>query len=309
MLITRCKLISIYLLLVNSTISVAQIPSVSTGTLQHILNFTSKYVAPHNVDVWLPDGYTTNKKYAVLYMQDGMALFDGNIMWNKQEWGVDETLGCLLREGKVKDCIVVGVWNVGAGRHSEYFPQKPFEMLPKHLQDSLYNISTNGIKLFAGKVSSDNYLKYLVKELKPYIDEHYATLTSAANTFVAGSSMGGLISLYAICQYPKIFGGAACLSTHWTGTFTASNNPIPAAFITYLSKHLPSAKNHKIYFDHGDQTLDALYAPFQLQADAIMRLKGYKDGNFLSLEYPGADHSEKSWSKRLDVPLMFLLQR
>ena len=297
------------LLLILAANCVAQTPKVTSGIIHHIPNFVSKYVTAHNVDVWLPNDYSTGKKYAVIYMHDGMALFDAGIMWNKQEWGVDETVGRLLAAGKIKDCIVVGIWNIGAGRHSEYFPQMPFNMLPEHLQDSLNSINTNGVKLFAGKINSDNYLKFLVKELKPYIDNHYATLSDARNTYVIGSSMGGLISLYAICQYPKVFGGAACLSTHWTGTFNVENNPIPAVFMKYLKTHLPSPKNHKLYFDHGDQTLDALYGPFQQQADAAMRLKGYNNENFLSRIFPGADHSELSWSKRLEVPLVFLLGR
>jgi enterochelin esterase-like enzyme len=285
----------------------AQTPKVSSGTIQHIANFQSKYIPARNVDVWLPDGYDAGKKYAVLYMQDGMALFDAAIMWNKQEWGADETMGKLLAEGKIKDCIVVGIWNGGANRHAEYFPQKPFETLPQQKQDSIYNIGTNGNKLLSEKIQSDNYLRFMVQELKPYIDSHYSTLTDRANTFIAGSSMGALISLYAICEYPKIFGGAACLSTHWPGTFSVDNNPIPAAFMAYLGKHLPSPKKHKIYFDHGDQTLDALYQPYQQQADALMQSHGYTAINWLSKEYPGADHSENSWSKRLNEPLVFLL--
>jgi enterochelin esterase-like enzyme len=287
----------------------AQTPKLSSGTIQHIENFPSKFVPARNVDIWLPDGYDAHKKYAVLYMHDGMALFDASIMWNKQEWGVDETISKLLAENKIKDCIVVGIWNGNANRHREYFPQKPFESLPAKTQDSIYNIKAGDNKLFSGKIQSDNYLKFLVQELKPYIDSHYPVRKDAGNTFIAGSSMGGLISLYAICEYPKVFGGAACLSTHWPGIFAADNNPVPAAFMAYLSKHLPSPQRHQIYFDHGDQTLDALYAPFQQQADSIIQAKGYTAKNWQSLVFPGADHSENSWRKRLDVPVLFLLGR
>ncbi|QKJ31282.1 alpha/beta hydrolase [Mucilaginibacter mali] len=298
------------LLIFVSTITFAQTPKVSSGTIQHIEKFPSKFVPARNVDIWLPDGYSINKKYAVLYMHDGMALFDAAIMWNKQEWGVDETMGRLLAEHKIKDCIVVGIWNGNADRHHEYFPQKPFESLPAQVQDSLYDIGSTAGKLLSAKVNSDDYLKFIVRELKPYIDSHYPTLKDQGNTFIAGSSMGGLISLYALCEYPKVFGGAVCLSTHWPGTFALDNNPIPVAFMAWYGKHLPSARSHKIYFDHGDQTLDALYAPYQKQADSLMLAKGYTQGkNFLSKFYPGADHSENSWGKRLDVPLVFLLGR
>lgn len=296
------------LLILISAKAIGQTPKVNSGSIQHIEKFPSRFVPARNVDVWLPDGYSANKKYAVLYMHDGMALFDANIMWNKQEWGVDETMGKLLAERKVKDCIVVGIWNGNADRHHEYFPQKIFESLPARVQDSLYDIGAAAGKLLSGKVNSDAYLTFIVQELKPYIDSHYATLKDRQNTFIAGSSMGGLISLYAICQYPDIFGGAACLSTHWPGTFSVDNNPVPAAFIGWFGKHLPSPRNHKIYFDHGDQTLDAMYAPYQLQMDTLMKNRGYTEGvNWESRFYPGADHSENAWSKRLDVPVVFLL--
>lgn len=290
-----------------STSALAQQALVSKGSIRHIEGFKSNYVPPRNVDIWLPAGYDSTQKYAVLYMHDGTALFDASIMWNKQEWQVDENMAKLLDDKKIRNCIVVGIWNGNANRHSEYFPQKPFELLSKRQQDSLYQISAGNGKLFAGKISSDAYLKFIVKELKPYVDAHYPTLRNQPNTFIAGSSMGGLMSLYAICQYPKVFGGAACLSTHWPGTFALEANPIPAAFISYFGKHLPSPKNHKIYFDHGDQTLDALYAPYQQQMDALMQANGYSAGNFQSKVFPGADHSENSWSKRLDIPLVFLL--
>ena len=147
-----------------------------------------------------------------------------------------------------------------------------------------------------------------MEELKPFIDKTFPTLPDVNNTFVAGSSMGGLISLYAICEYPEVFGGAACLSTHWVGTFATDNNPIPAVFMNYFGSHLPNPANHKIYFDYGDKTLDALYKPFQLKMDQIMKLNGFTSKNWITKEFQGADHSEKSWCKRLDIPVVFLLK-
>ncbi len=88
--------------------------------------------------------------------------------------------------------------------------------------------------LFGGKIYSDEYLKFLVKELKPFVDKNYSTYTDAPHTFMMGSSMGGLISMYAICEYPEVFGGAICMSTHWPGIFVSENNPIPLAFQNYL---------------------------------------------------------------------------
>lgn len=298
---------SIYftLIFLFSGAAFSQTPKVSNGTIEHHQNFPSKFVPARSVDIWLPDGYDQNKKYPVLYMHDGMALFDSTIMWNKQSWHVDQVLTKLAAEKKIRECIVVGIWNGDARRHAEYFPQKPFESLPANQQDSLYKLADH--KLLVEKIQSDNYLKFLVYELKPYVDTHFSTLTNRQNTFIAGSSMGGLISLYAICEYPKVFGGAACMSTHWVGTFSTENNPIPAAFMAYLKNNIPSSKTHKIYFDYGSKTLDSLYQPYQQQVDTIMKAKGYSAKNWMTRQFIGADHSEKSWNKRLDIPIVFLL--
>ena len=159
------------------------------------------------------------------------------------------------------------------------------------------------------KPYSDLYLKFLVTELKPFIDKRFATAADKDNTFIAGSSMGGLISLYAICEYPKVFGGAACLSTHWPGIFAVENNPIPDAFFAYMRKQLPDPKTHRIYFDYGDQTLDALYPPLQKRADAIMTEKGFTAANWSTQFFPGKNHSEAAWSERLHIPMEFLLRK
>jgi len=287
----------------------AQVPQVSSGRIIRIENFPSHYIAPRPVDIWLPEGYHPDLKYPVLYMHDGQMLFDSTITWNRQEWGVDEVAGKLIREGKVRPFIVVGIHNSGPGRHADYFPEKPFNTLPEEFRDSLLTKATRieGTMLFSGEVRSDNYLKFIVEELKPYIDKNYPTLREAAGTFIAGSSMGGLISWYAVCEYPEVFGGAACLSTHWPGIFTVENNPIPQAFMDYLEVHLPSPEGHRIYFDYGTRTLDSLYEPFQLQADEIMKKKGYSKNNWMTRKFEGADHSENAWRDRLEVPLVFLL--
>ncbi|MFM8739625.1 MAG: alpha/beta hydrolase [Cytophagales bacterium] len=296
-------------LLVTLT-SFAQLPHVAKGKIERLEPLSSKYVTPRQVDVWLPEGYIPTKKYAVLYMHDGQMLFDSTTTWNGQSWKVSETLQQLLAAQRIKDVIVVGIWNGGATRHYDYFPQKPFESLAPLEKDTVVKQLQ-----FAGRIekgftpNSDNYLNYLVLELKPLIDKRYSTLPNAKNTFIAGSSMGGLISMYAICEYPKVFGGAACLSTHWPGTFANKNNPIPAAFLRYLKKNLPNPKTHKIYFDYGDQTLDALYPALQQQVDRVMRTKGYGPKSWITLSFPGEDHSEKAWAKRLAKPVEFLLQK
>jgi enterochelin esterase-like enzyme len=286
----------------------AQLPQPSTGTIKRYENFASKLVTARNVDVWLPEGYSNKKKYAVLYMHDGQMLYDSTTTWNKQAWEVDDVLGKLLLEKKIKDVIVVGVWNGGATRHPDYFPQKPYESLAQTEKDTVTTqLQKAGRTKEIFKPVSDNYLKFLVTELKPFIDKTYSTYKDRKNTFVAGSSMGGLISMYAICEYPDVFGGAACLSTHWPGIFSMDNNPVPDAFIAYLKNHLPNPQTHKIYFDCGDQTVDALYPPIQQKVDAVMKAKGFTEKSWMTKYYPGENHSEAAWRKRLDVPVMFLL--
>lgn len=298
----------LFLTLVN--LAHAQLPKVAAGSIKRIENFASHYVNARNIDVWLPEDYNDNKKYAVLYMQDGQGLYDADITWNHQSWEVDDVITKLVREHKIKDVIVVGIWNGQSLRHSEYFPQKPFENLTTIEKDSI-NAQLQRASRSKGAFQpiSDNYLKFLVTELKPFIDKNYSTYTDKENTFIAGSSMGALISMYAICEYPDIFGGAACLSTHWPGSFTVDNNPVPNAFSNYIRDNLPNPKHHKIYFDYGDQTLDALYPPLQHNVDIVMKNKGYSKNNWMTQFFPGDNHSELSWNKRLDIPIVFLLSK
>jgi predicted alpha/beta superfamily hydrolase/uncharacterized iron-regulated protein len=277
-------------------------PKVNSGRLIHFKDFPSKYVQPRNVEVWLPENYNESKRYSVLYMHDGQMLFDSTTTWNRQEWQVDEHMSNLLNRKAIKDCIVVGVWNNGKYRHTEYFPQKALEYMPQATKDTLTR------QLLEGKPQADNYLKFLVKELKPFVDSVFTTIPDKQNTFIAGSSMGGLISMYALCEYPEVFGGAACLSTHWIGNFQ-KNTDIPNAFAQYIKTTLPSAADHKFYFDYGTAGLDSLYKPYQLKINSILAAKGYITKNHVTKEFRGDDHSEKSWNKRLDIPLLFLLKR
>lgn len=278
------------------------------GTLLRIEDFPSNYVPPRKVDIWLPADYSEEKKYAVLYMHDGQMLFDGSKSWNKQEWMVDETASQLMNDSIVKDFIVVAPYNINELRHSEYFPQKPFESLSESIRDSLITEAKKENFRFDA-VSSDNYLRFLVKELKPYVDGHYSVLTDQANTFVAGSSMGGLISMYAICEYPKVFGGAACLSTHWPGGNPNNSDLLANTFFEYMGQKVPSPQDHKFYFDYGTETLDKFYPKYASRVDAVFKQKGYSQSNFRNLKFEGTDHSELSWQKRLDIPFTFLLKK
>jgi predicted alpha/beta superfamily hydrolase len=280
-----------------------QVPKVSSGRIERIDSFPSKYIDTRNIDVWLPPGYPAAGKYDVLYMHDGQMLFDSTITWNRQEWQVDETISRLITEKKIRPVIVVAIPNNGRLRMAEYFPQKAARKLPVQARDSL-------LKDVGGKLLADQYLSFLVKELKPFIDSAYATNASKAHTFIAGASMGGLISLYAICQYPRSFGGAACISTHWPGSFRGLNDGGLTfnAISNFVKKELPSVHTrHLLYMDHGDKTLDSFYTLLQPKIDSLINSKGYKKNQFLSRIFPEADHSEISWAARLDQPMLFLL--
>jgi len=161
-------------------------------------------------------------------MNDGQMLFDSSITWNKQEWKVDEWMTALLKLGKIRNTIVVGIWNNGKYRHAEYFPEKPIQYLDKDLADNLVTADLQG------KPLADEYLAFLVKVVKPKVDSSFSTLTGKENTFIMGSSMGGLISMYAMCDIQDVFGGAACLSNSLGGFSYRGRSFIPKSFSTYL---------------------------------------------------------------------------
>jgi predicted alpha/beta superfamily hydrolase len=277
------------------------------GKIERIDSFPTKYITPRTIDIWLPTSYSKSKKYSVLYMHDGQMLFDSTSTWNKQEWKVDEVVSKLSEENKIENIIVVAIWNIPNLRHTDLYPKKPFELLTAHQQEEA-KIEAEKVKidLTLKTINSDNYLKFIVKELKPYIDKNYSVHSDANHTAIMGSSMGGLISMYAICEYPKVFGKASCLSTHWIGLQKFENNPIPESFFSYLEKKLPAYKNHKIYFDYGTETLDAFYLPYEHRIDEILLAKGYTSKNYKNLKFEGENHSEASWQKRIDIPLIFM---
>lgn len=301
----KLLIVLFYFALISVTVF-AQLPQVAHGTVVRYNNFKSAYIKPRNVDVWLPDGYTPAHKYAVLYMHDGQMLFDSTQTWNHTEWRVDETISELIATKRIKPCIVVGIWNIPADRFADYYPQKVIPQIEEPSRSVILN------KLLVTSPNADNYLQFIVKELKPFIDSAYSTLKGASNTYMMGSSMGGLISAYALCEYPDVFGGVACLSTHlpmvgFDMINDSTDQQVAGKFRQYLSAHLPNANSRKIYFDYGDQTGDKYYKPYQQQVDALMRKKRYDNKHWQTRFFSGADHSETSWARRLDIPLIFLL--
>jgi predicted alpha/beta superfamily hydrolase len=293
------------LLLTGMTLSVAaqNQPKVSSGTILRLENFKSQHVSPRNIDIWMPEGYSASKKYAVIYMHDGQMLFDTAQAWNRQEWKVDETLSQLNREQKTVECIVVGIWNTGADRISEYFPTKIYNLLEEKMAGNLSSKYFNGMS-----ARGDQYLKFITQELKPFVDKNYFTLPDREHTFMMGSSMGGLISIYAICEYPAIFKGVACLSTAWLSQIEPGYE-IPAATFAYLKDNLPSPSDHLIYMDYGTGESDKSYETTQAFVDLIAKGKGYNAANYSSKTYEKEEHNEIAWSRRLNVPMAFLIPR
>jgi pimeloyl-ACP methyl ester carboxylesterase len=173
-------------------------------------------------------------------------------------------------------------------RHSEYFPFKPLLNVSASFRDSLLaQIVGENYKLFQSPIYSDSYLEFLVKTLKPFIDRNYKVNTQTDHTTIGGSSMGGLISLYALCEYPGIFGAAICMSTHWPGNFVLVNQDIPNAMLAYLRKNLPFDGKHKLYFDHGTEGIDSFYADTQWKVDALLLTKNFGINNYLSYHSKG----------------------
>lgn len=226
-------------------------------------------------------------------MHDGQNLFDDSISYGNLSWGIDGAMSRLIEEERIRPALIVGIWNSEI-RWREYMPQKPFEspVMKRHRKVFLKNAG--------GPSISDSYLKFLVDELKPFIDGHYQTLPGQEHTFVMGSSMGGLISLYAISAYPQVFGGAGCVSTHW---------PVGGVeLVDEMARMLPDPSTHRLYFDFGTETLDSLYEPYQHRMDEHLRRAGYIEGsNWVTGKFPGAEHSERSWRGRVEIPLSFLL--
>lgn len=267
------------------------------GSISRHADFASRHVAPRHVDVWLPPSYHEHpeRRYPVIYMHDGQNLFDPALVITGVDWGIDEAMLRVMRETGSAGAIVVGIWCTLL-RRREYMPQAVFAtsagraLLPQFIAEA------------GGEPCSDQYLAFLADEVKPFIDATYRTQPDQPNTFVMGSSMGGLVSLYAVSQYPDLFGGAACVSTHW---------PIGGSLLVAdMGARLPPAGRHRLYFDYGTAGLDAAYEPFQLQMDAHLRAAGYAEGHdWRTLKFEGADHNEMAWSLRAHLPLAWLLAR
>ena len=222
--------------------------------------------------IYLPEGYTYSKKrYPVLYMHDGQNVFDDATSY-AGEWGVDECLDTMK-----KKCIVVAVDNGQDKRLNEYCP---------------YNFSLTGIaaNYASNKGEGDQYVDFLVKTLKPFIDKKYRTLRDKAHTFIAGSSMGGLISMYAVLKYPGVFGGAGVFSpAFWVG---------PKIFTDIKTKG--KSVHSKIYFYAGKKESDSMVQDMLKAMEGMSKVSHSKMTAVIRDE---GKHNEQTWRK--EFPLFY----
>ncbi len=211
--------------------------------------------------IYLPQGYSnTKKRYPVLYMQDGQNVFDAATS-AYGEWGVDECLDSMIRSGK-QACIVVGIDN-GPQRMNEYNPYE-FQNF--------------------GKGEADLYVDFLVQNLKPFIDKKYRTLADKNNTIIAGSSMGALVSYYAMLTQPSVFGKAGIFSpAFWT-----------APAIKPLTDSLAANVGSKFFFYMGEKEGDA----FVNDMKEVQESLGEKSSAMIyAVIDPVGRHNERAWRK------------
>ena len=254
------------------------------GKFEYIRNFPSKHLENHrNILIYLPPSYKpdNNKKYPVLYMHDGNNLFDANTAFMGVEWEVDEAAERLIEMDLLHEIIIVGVFNTAA-RLDEYTPTSSSNM---------------------GGGRGPKYLKFLIEELIPVINQKFNTLTGPNNTGIMGSSLGGLISLWAGFEHPDVFGRIGSISPSlWWDSNMMENEYLPQK----------DRVKHKIWLDMGTQEGlnrqgKSLALQDTRQVSELLKSKGYKQGEDLYyFEHVGAYHDEASWASRIHMPLLFL---
>jgi predicted alpha/beta superfamily hydrolase len=222
--------------------------------------------------IYLPDDYAySEKRYPVLYMQDGQNLFDVTTSFSG-EWNIDEYLDT------VEDaCIVIGIDNAGDTRVNEYNPDDPIGF---------------------GRMNGKTYLELIVKLLKPYVDEHFRTIPDQSNTFIAGSSMGGLISFYAGILHPDVFGGV--------GVFSPSFWLIPDLAGDIRARMSALHKQQRYFFYGGLKEGENLIDGIEDAAKIMEECAGCEVK--VLIEEKGK-HSESSWRKVFPVFYQWLIRR
>lgn len=281
-----------------------------SAKIEYVTDFKSKYVDARGLEIWFPAQYFAHpgQRFRVLYMHDGQNIFNRNTIGGGMGWYADSIANALINSREIDPVIIVGVYNNSEKRFREYMPQKPLLGAVGRVKDAVGE--QRGLVDFDTTLLADKYLQFLVEELKPYIDSTYRTLPESQYTAICGSSMGGLISMYAMCEYPKVFSQAACLSTHWPIVRNNDDMTISQAVRDYMIEKMPNAGKNRIYFDYGTATLDELYEVHQLKVDTIVMNKGYKkDKDTQTLKFEGAPHNETAWAARFDTVLKFLYKK
>jgi predicted alpha/beta superfamily hydrolase len=251
------------------------------------------------VTIWLPPGYETGKqRYPVVYMHDAQNLFFVERSNFKKIWAADKSAVRLIRAKKLSPFIIVGINQPGEARYAQYFPQALHAAASPELRAKIDAMTKQPLY-------GDAYLKWLTGTLKPMIDRAYRTKKGSDHTAIAGSSMGGLISCYAFTRYPKVFGRAACVSTHWPLANPEETAPYQAEIVRLWAdefrRGLGKAGKRRLWMDHGDQTLDAFYPAYQAEITPKVAALGWTEGtDFTVRAYPGTAHEENAWEARMD---------
>ncbi len=224
----------------------------------------------------LPPSYdqAPDAAYPVVYMQDGQNLFDPATSY-AGDWRLSQTLADLGHEGT--EAIVVGIANAGKHRLDEY---SPFQHPGK------------------GGGAGDRYLAFVAETVKPMVDRAFRTMPARSRTFIAGSSMGGLISLYALYRYADVFGGAAVLSPSlWFAD---------RAIFDYVDRHADLAVG-RLYLDIGLNEPESAVADVRRLRDLMVR-NGLVPGDDLDyVEDERGTHTEETWGARVSRALPFLI--
>lgn len=278
-----CRLIFLITLVVTACVQVgAGVPQrhTLTGDIRVHPQFQSSFL-PQNRDilVYLPPAYEkhTTKRYPVLYMHDGQNLFDGATSFIPgAEWRVDETAQTLITAGQIRPVIIVAIYNT-RDRIAEYTPTPDPE--------------------YPGGGKADLYARMLVEEVKPFIDRTYRTKPDTCNTALAGSSLGGLVSLHISLKYPGIFGRVAVISPSvWW------NNRVIVNEVSSLSAKLPL----RIWLDIGTQEGTSSIPNTRLLRDALTTKGWMLNKDLRYFEAEGAGHNEGAWALRVEPILKFL---
>jgi|WetSurMetagenome_2_1015567.scaffolds.fasta_scaffold41499_2 predicted alpha/beta superfamily hydrolase len=243
-----------------------------TGQVKYHRSFEGNNILPRDIVVWLPPSYDSipNKKYPVLYMQDGQNIFDAATSAIGIEWQVDETVDSLIKSDAIEEIIIVGIYNT-------------------ELRGTEYNHTPVGY----------NYMKFIVSELKPFIDSTYRTLPDRNNTAIAGSSSGGLISFMMLWEYSDIFSKAACVSS----AFKFDD----IDYVSTVKKYAGPKKEIKIYIDNGGIGLEKELQPGIDEMLIALKEKGFEENkDMLWVKDSLAEHNESAWAKRVYKYLKFL---